>query len=71
MLLGERSGETQAVSTADGTETRTYPPVDLYRAEVEDFCRHLRGEPLVGTSLREAAATTELLLAIDEAAHTP
>jgi len=69
MLFGERSGESLELITSEGTETTTYPPVDLYRAEVEDFCRHLRGEPLVGTSLHEAVVTAELLFAIDQSAH--
>jgi hypothetical protein len=49
-----------------GITDRAYEPVDLYRAEVESFCRSLEGHEMVGTSAAAAVLTSRVLFACEE-----
>src|SRR5262249_4533791 len=62
-LLAERSADRVEIMTAHGTRTVDHDPVNLYRAEIEDFCRYLDGAPSPGTTLEEAILATEIMFA--------
>ena len=66
MMFAERSAGTLETFTGDGHVAETFPDVDLYRAEVENFCRHVQGEPLVGTSAQDGVAAAHILFAIED-----
>lgn len=66
-LFGEKSARTLDIASASGTTQLTYEPVNLYRAEVENFCHSLGGAGTSGTTLREAAVTTDILAAAEKA----
>jgi predicted dehydrogenase len=69
-LLGERA--VGAVELVDGSGARqvTFEPVDLYRAEVENFCRSLEGQPAPGTTAADAALSSRILFAAEDALRT-
>jgi predicted dehydrogenase len=65
-LLGERSTQTLHMTYQGDTRQHQYPPVNLYRAEVENFCRQLTDGPIVGTTLADAVAASRIMFAIEE-----
>jgi predicted dehydrogenase len=69
-LFGEQA--VGAVELADGSGARqeTFEPVDLYRAEVENFCRSLEGQPAPGTTAADAALASRILFAAEDALRT-
>jgi predicted dehydrogenase len=70
-LLGEQALHAIDIAGESGVERLTYEPVNLYRAEVEDFCRSLRdGSTAIGTSAADAAATSRILFAVEDALDT-
>lgn len=66
-LLGERPLRTLFLTRGQHRERRDYSATNLYQAMVEDFCRSLDGGATVGTTLPEAAASSEILFAIEAA----
>ncbi|GAB2829267.1 hypothetical protein GCM10027176_36870 [Actinoallomurus bryophytorum] len=66
-MFGERSARTLEIHSNDGRLEETFSPVNLYGAEVEDFCRHLQGESLIGTSIRDGLESARILFAIEDA----
>jgi predicted dehydrogenase len=69
-LLREQSLRGIDIVRESGVERLTYEPVNLYRAEVEDFCRSLDiGSIAIGTSTADAALTLRILFAIEDALH--
>jgi hypothetical protein len=69
-MLSERATRTVEISSDSGTEQLTYEPANLYRAEVENFCRLLDGHISIGTSPTEAAVITRVLLDVEDAIRT-
>lgn len=70
-LLGEQALRVIDIVGESGAERLTYESVNLYRAEVEDFCRSLEDDSTtIGTSAADAAATSRILFAIEDALHT-
>jgi predicted dehydrogenase len=69
-MLGEESVPAIEVNSPNGTDRRTYPAVNLYRAEVEDFCQALDGGPVVGTTIAEAVLAARVLFAAEDAIAT-
>ncbi|GAA2641307.1 Gfo/Idh/MocA family oxidoreductase [Dactylosporangium fulvum] len=65
-LLAERSLDHLEILTADGSRRVDHAPVNLYRAEIEDFCRHLDGAAHPGTTLHEAILATEIMFAAQD-----
>jgi predicted dehydrogenase len=64
--LSEQSFTRMEIISPAETVTRTFEPVNLYEAEVEDFIALLDGRPSVGTTLREACRSLQILEAITE-----
>jgi predicted dehydrogenase len=69
-LLGEQAVGEVELEDGSGTRRLTYEPVDLYRAEVENFCRSLEGQPAVGTTAADAALSSRILFAAEDAVRT-
>jgi predicted dehydrogenase len=67
-LLGEQGLTAIDIVDGSGAQRLTYEPVNLYRAEVEDFCRSLEdGSTATGTSAADAAVTSRILFAVEDA----
>lgn len=67
-LLGEQGLTVMDVVGDSGAERLTYERVNLYRAEVEGFCRSLEdGSLAIGTSAADAAVTSRILFAVEDA----
>jgi predicted dehydrogenase len=67
-LLGEKPTRAVVVLRDAGEESLTYEETNLYRAEVEAFCESLSGgQPMSGTTAHEAAASGQILFAIEDA----
>jgi predicted dehydrogenase len=60
------------IRTYGGTAATTveYEPVNLYRQEVEDFCRDLDGSVTPATGPADAVGTSKILFAIEDAVQT-
>ncbi len=69
-FFGEAAARTVQIIGGPAAGTTSYEPQDLYRLEVEDFCRSLEGATSVMTSVAEALTTTRILFAIEDAMHT-
>jgi predicted dehydrogenase len=69
-LLGEQALRAIDIVGEAGQERLRYEPVNLYRAEVEDFCRSLEGSTTIGTSAADAAAASRVLFAVEDAVRT-
>ena len=66
-LLSERSARSLELAADGSWTTETFAPVDLYRAEVEDFCRAPGGRGgHVGTTLEEAITAVRVLCSVQE-----
>jgi predicted dehydrogenase len=65
-LLGESSAREVEISGL-GAERLTYEPINLYQAEVENFCRSLDDHNSAGTPLTDAAIASRILFAIEDA----
>lgn len=68
--LSEQSFTRMEISSPAETVTRTFEPVNLYGKEVEDFIAMLKGETSVGTTLREASHSLQILEAVTESYST-
>ncbi len=66
-LLGEESAHAIEITAGSTTTTTRYPPVNLYRAEVENFCRGLAGGEPVGSTADDAIAAARILFAVEDA----
>jgi len=64
--MSEQSFTKMEIILPAETVTRTFEPVNLYGAEVEDFIALLDGQPSVGTTLQEACRSLQILEAITE-----
>lgn len=69
-LFSEKALGEINIATASGTRKLNYHPVDLYRAEVENFCKSLGGEMAVGTTTADAAVSSRILFAVEDAVQT-
>jgi predicted dehydrogenase len=69
-LLGEKAVRAVEIVDESGTKRSTYEPINLYRAEVENFCQSLGGSVAVGTTASDAATTTRILFAVEDALWT-
>jgi predicted dehydrogenase len=69
-LLGEKSLPAIEIVGESGTKKVTYEPVNLYRAEVENFCQSFGSSNAVGTTAADATVTTRILFAIEDALRT-
>jgi predicted dehydrogenase len=69
-LFGEKSADAIDLVEVSGSTRLTYEPVNLYRAEVESFCKSLGGRMTTGTTIREAAVTMSILAATETAVET-
>jgi predicted dehydrogenase len=69
-LLGETSAREIELLEGSRKTQLTYEPVDLYRAEVENFCRSLDASVTAGTTIHEAAAATSVLAVAEESMRT-
>jgi predicted dehydrogenase len=69
-ILSEKAVESVEVTGSFGIEKFTYMPTDLYRAEVEDFCRSLGGGTISGTTVADAAVSLRILFAMEDAIQT-
>jgi predicted dehydrogenase len=69
-LFSEKSA--RKLEIIGGAETRTirYEPIDLYRLEVEDFCRSLEGSAGVATVPEDELMSTKVLFAIEDAVQS-
>jgi predicted dehydrogenase len=65
-LLSEGSARVIDIC-GSGAERLTYMPIDLYQAEVENFCRSLENHIPVGTTVTDAAIVSRILFAIEDA----
>jgi predicted dehydrogenase len=66
-LLSERSARSLELAANGSWTTETFAPVDLYRAEVEDFCRAVEcGGENVGTTLAEAIVAVRVMCSVQE-----
>jgi predicted dehydrogenase len=66
-LLSEHSARCIEISSDGSVTTKPFAPVDLYRAEVEHFCRALRaGGDHAGTSMRDAALAVTVMCAVED-----
>lgn len=64
--LGEQPFRRLEITTASGTEVKTFDPRNPYGEEVADFVRLLDGAPSCATTLSEATRGVEILNAIAE-----
>lgn len=69
-LLGEQAVRAVEIVGESGTRKLTYEPVNLYRAEVENFCRSLAGPVTAGTTAADAALSARILFAAEDALRT-
>jgi predicted dehydrogenase len=70
-FFGEKAVQSVEIVGSSGGEKLIYGSADLYRTEVEDFCRSLeRGETIPGTTAADAAACSRILFAIEDAIQT-
>jgi predicted dehydrogenase len=69
-LLGETATRAVAVIGESGAKRLTYGPANLYRAEMESFCRSLGGATGVGATVVDAAVTARILFAVEDALWT-
>ncbi len=70
--LSEQSIERITMTTADGVVSHNFEPVDLYRAEIEDFVATLRrGATSPATTLAEAVDAMEILASLDALIRRP
>lgn len=70
-LLGEQGLNAIDIVGDSGAERLNYERVNLYRAEVEDFCRSLEdGLTAIGTSAADAALTSRILFGIEDSLHS-
>ncbi|GGS45018.1 Gfo/Idh/MocA family protein [Actinokineospora fastidiosa] len=68
-MLGEAALPAVTWTQGSATTTRSFDPVNLYRAEVEDFCRSLSNGHSVGTTLADAVAVCATVFAAEESAR--
>jgi len=69
-LLGEKAVRTIEIVGESGAKKLTYGPINLYKAEVENFCRSLGTSIAAGTTVADAALTTRILFAVEDALRT-
>ncbi|MEV0391328.1 Gfo/Idh/MocA family oxidoreductase [Nonomuraea sp. NPDC050643] len=69
-LLGEKPVVAIEIESAVGTEVRAFEPVNLYLAEVEDFCRALGGPEPAGATVADAVAGARVMFAAEESLHS-
>ena len=66
-MLTEGSARMVELVAGDRREMTEFEPVDLYRLEVENFCRYLEGnQPHPGTTATDALAASRLLFLIED-----
>jgi len=66
-ILSENSVRSVEVVGGFAARKMIYDSTDLYRIEVENFCRSLEGSADMGTSVVDALMTTRILFAVEDA----
>lgn len=69
-IFSEKAVESVEIMGGFGSEKLTYEPTNLYRAEIDDFCRSLAGGVNPGTTVAGAAACSRILFAMEDAIQT-
>jgi predicted dehydrogenase len=69
-LFREKSAARLRIDGGPAAGTVEYEPVNLYRQEVEDFCRALEGFVTAGTGPADALDTARVLFAIEDSVRT-
>jgi predicted dehydrogenase len=69
-LFGEKSAARLRIDGGAAAGTVGYEPVNLYRQEVENFCRALEGRVTAGTGPADSLGTSRILFAIEESVQT-
>jgi len=69
-MLGETAVTSVSHTRGANVVTRSFDTVNLYRAEVEDFCAALSAGEAAGSSLDEAVVAARVVFAAEESART-
>jgi predicted dehydrogenase len=69
-LLSERAVGVIEIASDSETKKLTYEPVNLYRVEVENFCKSLGSEVAPGATAADAAVSSRILFAVEDALQT-
>jgi predicted dehydrogenase len=69
-LLSEKAVGAIQIASVSETKKLVYEPVNLYRVEVENFCKSLSSEVVPGTTAADAAVTSRILFAVEDALQT-
>ena len=69
-IFSEKAVRSVEIVGSFGSEELTYETANLYRAEVEDFCRSLEGSVNPGATVADAAACSRILFAMEDSIRT-